>query len=166
MRRFPSVVACVLLLFPCACAHKDTTTAEPSLPPMLIDARGVVMPLDQAMTKISYRPWIPPRQALKFAVIPPLGDLDTPDHRGIAVEYRYGTSQMLLSQWPQQNFELTFAHNSDITATPCEIVHYKSDGVAWTTRTRLAMTLQPDGNVNSKDVDTEARRLIAAGGCR
>jgi hypothetical protein len=133
---------------------------------MLIDARGVVMPLDQAMTKISYKPWIPPRRILKFAVIPPLGDLDTPDHRGIAVEYQQTFSPLLLSEWPKQNFTLLFLHNEDITSTPCVVVHYKSDGVAWTTRGKLAMTLQPDGNVNPKEVDIEAQRLIAAGGCR
>jgi hypothetical protein len=133
---------------------------------MLIDARGVVMPLDQALTKIDYRPWIPPRRILKFAVIPPLGNLDTPDHRGVAIEYQYRDSAMLLSQWPKQNFTLLFLHNTDITATPCEVAHYKSDGVAWTTRGKLAMTLQPDGNVSPQDVESEAQRLIAAGGCR
>lgn len=133
---------------------------------MLIDERGVVMPLDQAMTKISYRPWIPPREIVKFAVIPPLGDLDTPAHRGIAMEYQFGSTFMLLSEWPQQNFTLLFLNNQDITLTPCTVAHYKTDGVAWTTRGKLAMTLQPDGNVKPNDVDVEAKRLIAAGGCR
>jgi hypothetical protein len=133
---------------------------------MLIDDRGVVMPLQQAVTKISYRPWIPPGHVLKVAVIPPLGDLDTPDHRGIAIEYQSGNRQMLLSEWPKQNFVLLFLHNQDITLTPCTIAHYKIDGVAWTTRSKLAMTLQPDGNVDAKDIVAEAQRLIAAGGCR
>ncbi len=133
---------------------------------MLIDARGVVMPQDQAASEISYKPWIPPRKILKFAVIPPLGDLDTPDHRGIAIEYQEPSSAMLLSEWPKQHFTLLFQHGEDITSTPCMVVHYKSDGVAWTTRGKLAMTLQPDGNVNPKEIDREAQRLIAAGGCR
>jgi len=133
---------------------------------MLIDDRGVVMPLQDAVTKISWKPWIAPRQILKFAVIPPLGDLDTPEHRGIAMEYQYGGQAMLLSEWPKQNFTLLFLHGQDITNTPCTIAHYKADGVAWTTKSNLAMTLQPDGNVSPKDVDAEARRLIAAGACR
>jgi hypothetical protein len=133
---------------------------------MLIDGRGIVMPLEEAVTKISYRPWIPPRTIVKYAVIPPLGDLDTPAHRGIAMEYTYGKSAMLLSQWPKQNFTLLFLHGRDITFSPCRVAHYKADGVAWTTRGKLAMTLQPDGDVDPKAVDAEARRLIAAGGCR
>lgn len=133
---------------------------------MLIDGRGIVMPLSEAVTKISWRPWIPPRPILKYAVIPPLGDLDTPAHRGIAVEYTYGKSAMLLSEWPKQNFTLLFLRGQDITNTPCTIAHYKADGVAWTTHANLAMTLQPDGNVPARLVDAEARALIRSGACR
>lgn len=133
---------------------------------MLIDDRGIVMPFQQAVTKINYQPWVPPRDILKYAVIPPLGDLDTPAHRGIAFEYSYGKTGMLLSEWPKQNFTLLFLHNNDITFTPCKIAHYKSDGVAWTTHGKLAMTLQPDGSVDPRAIDAEAEKLIAAGGCR
>jgi hypothetical protein len=168
MRRLRLLFSCAFLVAVAACGHKadPAPQAEASQPAMLIDDRGVVMPLDQAVTKINYRPWIPPRQILKFAVIPPLGDLDTPDHRGVAIEYQNGNTAMLLSQWPKQNFTLLFLHGEDISFVPCKPVHYKQDGVAWTTRGKLAMTLQPDGNVNPKDVDSEAQRLIAAGGCR
>jgi hypothetical protein len=168
MRRLRSVLACAFALAAAACAHKGGDAApQASLPPMLIDDRGVVMPLEDALTKklISYKPWIPPRQILKFAVIPPLGDLDTPDHRGIAIEYQFRNQAMLLSEWPKQNFTLLFLRGEDITLTPCKIAHYKADGAAWTTKSKLAMTLQPDGNVSPKDVDAEAQRLIASGGC-
>lgn len=140
--------------------------AQSALPTMLINDRGIVMPLEQAVTEISYHPWIPPRTILKYAVIPPLGGLDTPAHRGIAMEYRYENTAMLLSEWPKQNFTLLFLHNVDITSAPCTIAHYKADGVAWTTHGKLAMTLQPDGSVDPQAVDAEARSLIAAGGCR
>ena len=167
MRRLIPVAVCALSLAFTACMHKGGGAAEPqvSYGPMLIDDRGIVMPLDQAVTKISYKPWIPKRNIYKYAVIPPLGDLDTPDHRGIAIEYQYGNQGMLLSEWPKQNFTLLFLHGQDITNTPCKIAHYKADGVAWTTKSKLAMTLQPDGNVSPKDVDAEAQRLIASGGC-
>jgi hypothetical protein len=166
MRRLRLVLACAFALAATACAHKSgEAPAQTSLPPMLIDDRGVVMPLEEAVTKISYKPWIPRRQILKYAVIPPLGDLDTPEHRGFAIEYQFNNQAMLLSQWPKQNFTLLFLHGEDITLTPCRIAHYKTDGVAWTTKAKLAMTLQPDGNVSPKDVDAEAQRLIASGAC-
>ncbi|MDQ2866402.1 MAG: hypothetical protein M3R51_09265 [Candidatus Eremiobacteraeota bacterium] len=132
---------------------------------MLIDGRGIVMPRQVALGKIDYRPWLPHEHIYKFAVIPPLGDLDTPNHRGIAVEYQDGRAAMLLSQWPKQNFSLLFLRNKDVSASPCTVAHYKADGIAWTTHGKLAMTLQPDGSADPRSVEKEARRLIAAGAC-
>lgn len=165
MRSPRLLIAGVIAVALTACGHHGDSSAQPTLPPMLIDDRGVVMPLEQAVTKITYKPWVPPGQVYKFAVIPPLGDLDTPDHRGVAVEFQEGRQAWLLSEWPKQNFVLLFLRGQDITFSPCKIVHYKSDGVAWTSHGKLAMTLQPDGTVSSKDVEAEARRLIAAGAC-
>ncbi len=163
----PLLISALLLLVPTACHKGDPAAAQPSLPPLMIDDRGMVMPLEDAVTKIAYRPWIPPGvQILKFAVIPPLGDMDTPANRGVAIEYEDNHVAWLLSQWPKQNFTLLFLKGQDITYSPCTVAHYKPDGVAWTTRGKLAMTLQPDGSVSAKAVETQARRLIAAGACR
>jgi len=163
MRRLAAVLT--VLAF-AACSHKSPQPGETSPPPLMIDDRGITMPLEQAVTKVSYRPWLPPRTILRYAVIPPLGNLDTPENRGIAVEYQVGDKEMLLSEWPKQNFALLFLRNTDITLNPCTIAHYKPDGVAWTTKGSLAMTLQPDGNVKPKDVEAEAKRLLASGACR
>ncbi len=167
MRLFRALFVSATIAMLAACAHgsKPALSPRPSLPPLMIDDRGVTMPLEEVVTKISYRPWIPPNQVLKFAVIPPLGDLDTPEHRGVAVEYVSGNKPMLLSEWPKQNFTLLFLHQ-DISVRPCTVAHYKADGVAWTSRTKLAMTLQPDGTMGAKQVEAEARRLIAAGACK
>ncbi|MEO9169932.1 MAG: hypothetical protein ABI282_00740 [Candidatus Baltobacteraceae bacterium] len=166
MRLYRVLLCCALLGALGAC-HRDAKAGQQAtLPPLLIDDRGIVMPFEQAVAKIDYRPWIPPTHILKFAVIPPLGDLDTPKHRGIAIEYQDGRQAMLLSEWPKQNFSLLFLHNTDVSLSPCTIAHYKADGIAWTTHGKLAMTLQPDGNAEPKTVEKEARRLIAAGACR
>ncbi len=166
MGLFRVIFCCVVVASAMGCGRAAKGVPQASLPPMLIDDRGVVMPLEQAVTKVTYRPWIPPNQILKFAVIPPLGNLDTPAHRGIAIEYAAGRQSMLLSEWPKQNFSLLFLHNQDISVAPCTIAHYKADGIAWSTHGKLAMTLQPDGNMDPKKVEDEARRLIAAGACR
>ncbi len=165
MRSLGLLVTSTLLLALVAC-HRGQTAATASLPPMLIDDRGISMPLEDAVTKISYRPWIPPGQILKYAVIPALGGADIPENRGIAIEYEIDGKAMLLSEWPKQNFTLLFLRAQDITGKPCEIAHYKVDGVAWTTHGPLTMTLQPDGNVSPQAVETEARRLLASGACR
>ena len=166
MRLIRPLLTSALLLFALAGCHKGPPPPPP-LPPLMIDDRGVVLPLADAVTKIAYRPWIPPGvQVLKYAVIPPLGGDDTPQNRGIAIEYENNKVAWLLSEWPKQNFTLLFLKSQDITFAPCGIAHYKPDGVAWTTRGKLAMTLQPDGNVTGAAVEAEARRLIAAGACK
>jgi len=163
----PLLISVLLVLALAGCHRGQAAPASPSLPPLMIDDRGVVMPLEEAVTKIAYRPWIPSGvQTLKYAVIPPLGEQDTPANRGVAIEYEDNHIAWLLSQWPKQNFTLLFLRGQDITYAPCTVAHYKPDGVAWTTRGKLAMTLQPDGSVSAKAVEAEARRLIAAGACR
>jgi hypothetical protein len=163
----PLLISVLLVLALAGCHKGEAAAASPSLPPLMIDDRGVVMSLEEAVTKIAYRPWIPRGvQVLKYAVIPPLGDQDTPANRGVAIEYEDNHVAWLLSQWPKQNFALLFLGGHDITYAPCTVAHYKPDGVAWTTRGKLAMTLQPDGSVSAKAVDAEARRLVAAGACK
>lgn len=168
MRRLrPLLTSALLLLVLTGCQKGRAAAPAASLPPLMIDDRGMVMPLEQVVTNIAYRPWIPPGvQILKFAVIPPLGNNDTPAHRGVAVEYEDNHVAWLLSQWPKQNFTLLFLKGQDVTYAPCTVAHYKLDGVAWTTRGKLAMTLQPDGSVSAKAVDSEAGRLVAAGACK
>ncbi|HVA27489.1 MAG TPA: hypothetical protein VNF68_04880 [Candidatus Baltobacteraceae bacterium] len=166
MRLLGLLLTSTLLAALVACGHKGQVSPTASLPPLLIDDRGISMPLEDAVTKIAYKPWIPPGQVLKYAVIAPLGGADTPANRGIAVEYEINGSAMLLSEWPKQNFSLLFLRSVDIALQPCVIAHFKSDGVGWTTHGALAMTLQPDGSVTPKAVEAEAHRLIANGACR
>lgn len=163
MKRF--AIAAALLVALAAC-QKSAPTA-PSPPPMMIDDRGIVLPLEEAVTKISYRPWIPPVQVIKWAVIPPLGGNDTPANRGIAAEYQNGQYLFVLSQWQnKQNFPLTFLHGTDITNTNCVFGKFATDGFAWSSKRQLVMAIMPDGSIPPKDVEKEARRLLAAGACK
>jgi hypothetical protein len=166
MARLRALLAAALVLLILPGCHRSAPARRRSIPPLLIADRGVVMSLDQAMTKVAYQPYVPAgTEVLAYAVIPPLGDKDAPATRGIAIEYERARRTWLLSQWPKQNFILLFLHGNNITDSPCTVAHYKVDGVAWTTRGSLAMTLQPDGTIPAAAVDAEARRLIAAGAC-
>jgi hypothetical protein len=160
MRRFLIVAAIALSACGGGGKHADS---DGTPPPLLIDGRGTTMPLEKAVTHIAFRPYVP-AQAIAFAVLPPLGDLDTNEHRGIGVEYQAGRNAMLLSEWPKQGFSIAFGHSGIVS--DCKPAHYSTTSVAWTTPGNLVMTLQPDGPVNASDVDREARRLIAAGACR
>jgi len=154
---------CVLVLAACA-RQADAPASTP--PPMLIDQRGTTMPFEKAVGHIVFKPYVPSTQVLAYAVLPPLGDLDTDAHRGIGIEYvAPGNRAMLLSQWPKQDFTVAFARSTGPLA-PCVLAHYKADGAAWVTSQDVVMTLQPDGSVAPSAVDDEARRLMRAGACR
>ncbi len=161
MRRLFTILAAAAL---CACGAKHAeATASP--PPLLIDGRGVTMPLEQAVTHIAFRPYLPSTQILAFAVLPPLGGLDTNANRGLGIEYLAGANALLLSEWPKQRFAIGFSR-AQLALPACTPTHYSTQAVAWTTPGNLVMTLQPDGNVPAAVIDREARRLVRAGACR
>jgi hypothetical protein len=146
-----------------ACTHKAEPAATP--PPMLIDQRCTTMPLEEAITHIAFKPYMPSDQVLAYAVLPPLGDLDTDAHRGLGIEYVRNGEPMLISQWPKQGFTIAFGRDIDSIPT-CTVTHYMTNGVAWLTPHNVVVTLQPDGNVAPSTVESEARRIVRAGACR
>jgi hypothetical protein len=125
---------------------------------VLLDARGVRMPLQDAVKQIAFRPLIPPSQIVSVALIPPLGGTDRRESHGIAIEYASAGDALLLSEWPRLGFQ--------VTRSPCAPVAYKTDAFVWTTRNGLVMTLQPDGTVAPSHVMREVRRLMRAAACR
>ena len=165
MRRFSIIASIALCLCVAACGHKQAAEEVSSPPPLLLDERGTTMPFEQVVTHIAFRPFVPSSQVLAYAVLPPLGDLDTNEHRGIGIEYVVGGSAMVLSQWPRQRFDIAFGRG-EAAVKPCTPTHYSTQAVAWTTARGLVMTLQPDGAVPPAAVEQEARRLIRSGACR
>lgn len=160
MRRI--LIAAAIALSACGGGQKREAAADATTPPLLIDGRGTTMPLEQVVTHISFRPYVP-AQAIAFAVLPPLGDLDTNEHRGLGVEYQAGRNAMLLSEWPKQGFSIQFGRGGSLRE--CRPEHYSTAAVAWTTPGNLVMSLQPDGPVDGSEVDREAQRLIRSGAC-
>ena len=162
MHRWMWILACLCV---CACAGRK---AEPATtpPPLLIDQRGTAMPLESAITHVSFRPFLPATsQVLAYAVLPPLGGPDTDANRGLGIEYEAGNNAMLLSEWPKQQFTIAFKRG-EIALSNCTPTHYSAQALAWTTPSHVVVTLQPDGPVAAAQVEAEARRLIRAGACR
>jgi len=164
--------ALALALAACAHAPAPAPTATPDGPRtpdasaagLLLDQRGVAMPLAKAVREIGFRPYVPPGLFLAVAVIPPLGNDDSVANRGIAFEYGRRGAAFILSEWPRQGFHIA-AGGRDATATPCTLVPYSRNGVVFTTPHGLVMTVQPDG-ASAAAVRTAARALIAHGACR
>ncbi|MGZ3496925.1 MAG: hypothetical protein ACXWNK_10255 [Vulcanimicrobiaceae bacterium] len=148
-----------------ACSKAPAPEPASSAPRLMIEDRGVTMRLEDAVRNIGFRAFVPSAQPAAIAVIPPLGGADTRENRGIAFEYDAGGDALLLSQWPEQRFQIAVGHD-DLTQLICAPVPFKADGFIWTTHSALVMTLQPDGKVASARVAKEARRLIASGACR
>ncbi len=149
-----------------ACGHKAAADAPKPIPSgLLLDDKGVIMPLDKAIAQISFRPIVPSTDPIAIAVIPPLGNADTQDTRGIAFEYDAGGDTMVLSEWPGQTFRIVFGKH-DASEKPCVPMIYSNNGVVWTTPSGLVMTLQPDGDTARAKVIREARALIARGACK
>lgn len=145
-------------------AAQDAATPQPSVT-LLIESRGVPVPLEAAVRKARFAPFIPSPQIASVALIPPLSDADGKRrYAGIAIEYESGGDALLLSQWPRAGFDIAVGA-FDATSRPCAPVAYKADGLLWTTRDGRVMTLQPDGTVLPSRLQREADRLLRAGAC-
>ncbi|HLI97003.1 MAG TPA: hypothetical protein VKT72_13120, partial [Candidatus Baltobacteraceae bacterium] len=128
---------------------------------LLIESKGVTMPLKLAVRTLTFKPFIPPVQILQSAIIPPL-NVDQQKNHGLAIEYAQNGSVLLLSQWPRAGFAVP---PPVLGTRVCEPVSYKSDGLLWATRNGLVMTLQPDGRVPAARIVRESRRLLRLGAC-
>ena len=127
------------------------------------------MPLDEAVRKIAFRPFVPSHQLLDVALQPPLSAEDVRldkvgKARGIAFEYSTNGVAMVLSEWPRGDLQMDF-NGFSLTGEPCTVLKYAPDSVMWTTKNGMVMTLQPDGRVKPKRVVDEAHRLLHSGAC-
>ena len=147
-------------------SFKKATPEPIPTPPSLISKLGVSTPFEKAVRGISFRPFVPSRQLVDVALIAPLRakDDDNRHNRGIAFEYAASGHAMALSEWPLHGDHFS-AGVAEIGGTPCEIAPFKADGVRWTTRGDLLMTLQADGKIKPSRVQAEARRLLQRGAC-
>ena len=156
--RIPALLCVLLTAAACAKKAEQPRSAQTPAPvsTLLIESKGVTMPLGLAVRSLHFRPFIPSGQILQVAVIPPL-NVDEQRNHGIAIEYAASSHALLLSQWPRAG--------AGITARPCAPVAYKADGLLWATRNGLVMTLQPDGTIDASRLAREARRLLLGGAC-
>lgn len=163
-----NAIAALVLLLVTACSgasHGEQQGTPQPQPTLLIQSRGAVVPLTAAVRQIAFRPVIPGAQIAAVALIPPLGGADSRKTHGLAIEYARDGAALLLSQWPRPGFPLS-VNGVDLTASPCAPVAFKTDGLLWTTRNGLVMTLQPDGSLAASRLAREAERLLGSAGCR
>jgi hypothetical protein len=129
--------------------------------------RGKVMPLRTALRSVDFRPFIPAREIVETALLPPYnGGDDVRKNRGIGFEYISQRQAFVLSQWPGPGLP----GPQDLgTIDGCALSAYSiaggttgKSGALWTNG-RIASNLVPAGNATDHDTFEEARRLIRGG---
>jgi hypothetical protein len=132
--------------------------------------RGKVMPLRTALRSVAFRPFIPAREIVETALLPPYnGGDDVRKNRGIGFEYISQRQAFVLSQWPGPGLP----GPQDLgTINGCALSAYSiaggatgKSGALWTNG-RIASNLVPAGNATDHDTFEEARRLIRGGACK
>lgn len=165
-------IACLILLFPAfGCGGKggpspDATPTENSY----LSHHGEVMPLRSALGGIAFRPFIPAREIVETALLPPYnGGADERENRGIGFEYISKREAFVFSQWPGSGQP----GPRDLgTIDGCQITGYDiaggmtgKEGALWSNG-RIESDLVPAGNASNREVFEEARRLVRLGACR
>ena len=199
MRTLGCFIFCLLVAALTGCGYRivrdaaagPTPTPEPTPPNTLVGQRGVTMPYRKALGEIAFHPFVPSNRLLEVAVLPALkGDEDVRGkrnpHWGIGFEYRPAKVRYALSEWPQNSAPLGFGAGRRLQENGCSMTVYKPDGVLWTSKHGLAMTLQQavprppppkeegketpkplptERPASTRDVVNEARRLARIGAC-
>lgn len=169
-----SLIACfILVLMVTACGGKKGGDASPEATPTsdtYLSHRGEVMPLRSALGGVAFRPFIPAREIVETALLPPYnGGDDNRFNRGIGFEYVSKHQAYALRQWPGSGLP---GPRNVATVDNCQITSYDIDGGAagkqgalWSSG-RVAFNLVPVGSASDRETFEEARRLVRLGACR
>ena len=142
----------------------------------MIESRGLPMSAQDAMERITFRPFVPTPNYDEVALLPAFhgDDKDNPQNRGIGYEYLSGGQEYILREWPLagatlDQYPVVPKEGSCTTGRFTEGTPQHIRALAWTTAT-LAFALQPDipqgHNPNLKLLRKEWGRLVARGACR
>lgn len=142
----------------------------------LLENRGLPMSEQEAIERITFRPFQPTPNYLEVALLPSFhgDDKDTPENRGIGYSYNSAGEIYVLREWPLAGGSLDKYPTVPPMGT-CSTGHLVLGTVkhprsyAWTTAT-LALALQPDidsgANPNVPALKKEWARLVKRGACR
>ncbi|MBV8602729.1 MAG: hypothetical protein JO359_14275 [Candidatus Eremiobacteraeota bacterium] len=157
-----------------ACGHgsgEPSPDATPTVNPDDYFAhRGQITPLRTALGEIAFRPFIPAREIVETALLPPYnGGDDVRQNRGIGFEYVQAHQSFVLSQWPGAGkngpYQLGTERGCQLSAYDIAGGTTGHRGVLWSNGS-IASNLVAAGNASDKAVYAEARRLVRLGACR
>jgi hypothetical protein len=170
-----AVILTALLALSAAFAAAPARADDATPPKPLVEQRGLPMSAQEAMERITFRPFVPAANYSQVALLPAFhgDDKDSPQNRGIGYEYTSAGHTYLLREWPLAGGSLdrypaikpegTCSTGRSVIGSPDD-----ARGLAWSTST-LAFALQPDtfgGPTDVRALHTEWARLIKRGACR
>jgi hypothetical protein len=177
--RLPSFVGAVIVAASLAAALPASPQGVPLFsekPGTILEKFGLTMSQQEALERITFRPFVPTSNYTEVALLPAFhgDDKDHPENRGIGYEYNQAGVFYVLRQWPNAGGSLakypTYKGPKDcpdgyyVLGTP----RYPR-AVAWETKA-LVFALQPDiesgKNPDLKALRAEWERLAKRGACR
>jgi hypothetical protein len=150
-----------------------------SPPGTILERFGLPMSEQEAMERISFRPFVPTPAYTEVALLPVFhgDDADHPENRGIGYEYPENGIFYVLREWPRAGGSLEALYASGAYHGPKDCPNgFFTMGtprfpraVAWETQA-LVFALQPDipygENPNLRALRAEWERLAKRGVCR
>jgi hypothetical protein len=173
--RFPRSAALMAALLALSAAV-PALADDPTPPPKpLVEQRGLPMSAQDAMERITFRPFVPSPSYSQVGLMPAFhgDDKDHAENRGIGYEYTSAGHTYLLREWPLAGGSIDRYPAMKPEGT-CKTGHSAlgpaedARSIAWTTST-LVFALQPDtfgGPTDVRALHKEWARLIKRGACR
>jgi len=172
-----AAILLALLALPAAPALADSAVPGFSTKHVtLLENRGLPMSEQEAIERITFRPFVPAANYSEVALLPAFhgDDKDNPENRGIGYEYVSGGRTYVLREWPLAGGSLDKYPSVPPVGT-CDTGHLTLGtpryprSYGWTTAT-LAFALQPDipsgANPDVPALKKEWARLVKRGACR
>ncbi|HTJ26710.1 MAG TPA: hypothetical protein VMA36_11170 [Candidatus Limnocylindria bacterium] len=169
MRSFVSTLLVGAALGLCVPAGAQESSSAALTP---LAHRGFVTERTTAERAVAFRPFVPDRQPIQVALLPPFHGGQVSANEGIAYAYGRRGRTWILSEWPRNGGTLSaFAPFPTAREPRCDDVHAvggseRPRGVAWSTPRGIVLTLTPDGSADPRTLVTEWHRLVRRGACR
>jgi hypothetical protein len=143
-------------------------------PQMTIESLGLPMSEQEAIERVTFRPFVPTPNYIEVALLPAFhgDDKDHPENRGIGYEYTEAGHTYVMRQWPRAGGSLD--HYPAITvkgATGCTDTRVilgsaaRPFGLGWATPA-FVFAIQPDPPNDTAPLQAEFIRLVHRGACR
>jgi hypothetical protein len=154
-----------------AAAQLNVFTGKPT---MTIEQFGMPMSEQEAIERVTFRPFVPTPNYTEVALLPAFhgDDKDNPENRGIGYEFTEAGHTYVMREWPKAGGSLDRYPVIVVKgAVQCPDTHVilgsavHPFGLGWTTQA-FVFAIQPDPPNDTAPLQSEFIRLVHRGACR